>query len=79
MNQVIQTTKVILRPSLEEMAAILTDLLDRLDRLEKLGALLVSRCEQSSTTRVCLESLLPQIKELYPKARFTKEKTNGTQ
>lgn len=63
MNQLLDTAKI----------------LERLDKLEQLGAALVHRYQSSTTTRVCLRALLPQIKELYPDESLFEEgpESNG--
>ena len=64
--------------TLEQTAVILSDVLTRLGQFEKLGNALIKRYQSSTTTRVCLRNLLPQLKELYPdESLFEESPTNG--
>ena len=72
MNPRVETKKPV-QVTLEQTAAILSDVLSRQALFEKLGAMLIDRYQQSTSTRVCLSVLLPQLRELYPGVKFFEE------
>ena len=70
MNPKVETNKHKTLLPLEDLAEQLSCVLGRLDKLEKVGEALAARCQNSETTRVCMGSLLPQLKDLYPEFEF---------